>query len=287
MGKVQEIDKELAEGLKQAKAKRMYFAVVLKGAADGALMVSKKKIPPTAIAEAKKNCGGSTVISGACFGEDGKHVFEVAKEPPATLAMALKTIARRDSGLTISPVCRVGSGPEMDEEGSGTETADAPVGTTKPGSTTTPTTPTTGQTGQKGALAPLPETAKFEAALKTWEQASAAALSATDKLLSALSSSTDEVAQAIASIIEGMRNDFPDTLDDALGNLAKAAKAGKAIDAEQFRTQAEIAIKASLAYLNNNAKTIDGCEQNPFGVSVAIRAPLTEALKQVLIGVKK
>ena len=59
----QEIDEELVTGLKAAKSKRMSFAVVLKGGSDGALIVSKQKIPPTAIAEAKKESGGSAVIS--------------------------------------------------------------------------------------------------------------------------------------------------------------------------------------------------------------------------------
>ena len=51
--------------------------------------------------------------------------------------------------------------------------------------------------------------------------------------------------------------------------------------------KSEIAIKAALAYLGNNSQTIDGCEHNPFGISVSFRAPLTDALKQVLIKVKK
>ena len=279
MPKVEELDAELAAGLKQAKGKRMYFAVVLKGGADGALIVGKQKIPPTAIAEAKKKCGGSAVIKGACFGEEGKHIFEVAKEPPATLANALKLIAKRDSGLSIHPECRVGSDPDLKDE-------DETSGGQQPSTTTAKQTTTTTekQPGQKG---PLPETAKYEAALSTWEKASAAALSATDKLLSALQAKNDEVATAIAAIIGKMRNDFPDTLDDALSNLAKSAKAGNAVDAESYRFKSEIAIKASLAYLNNNAKTIEACENNPFGVGVPFRAALTEALKQVLISVKK
>src|SRR5258706_16222071 len=64
--KVEELDAELAAGLKQAKGKRMYFAVVVKGGTDGALIVSKQKIPPTAIAEAKKKCGGSALIKSPC-----------------------------------------------------------------------------------------------------------------------------------------------------------------------------------------------------------------------------
>src|SRR5438552_8060311 len=109
MPKVEELDEELVTALKQAKSKRMYFAAVLKGASDGALLLKKTKIPPADIAAAKKKCGGSAVLKGACFYEDGKYVFETAKDPPATLANALKIIARRDAGLSIHPICRSGS----------------------------------------------------------------------------------------------------------------------------------------------------------------------------------
>lgn len=86
MADTHQLEEELTTGLKAAKGKRMYFAVVLKGGADGALILSKQKIPPGSIADAKKKSGGSAVIKGDCFGEDGKHVFEVAKGPPPTPA---------------------------------------------------------------------------------------------------------------------------------------------------------------------------------------------------------
>jgi hypothetical protein len=287
MAKVVELDAELAAGLKQAKGKRMYFAVVLKGGADGALIVSKTKVPAPAIAEAKKKSGGSAVIKGACFGEEGKHIFEVAKEPPATLANTLKLIAKRDSGLSIHAECRVGSDPDLAEEG---DASASPVSTASP-----PKAPPPPQGGPQ-ATKPTPQVApkdstqeatKYAEALKTWELASAAALDATDKLISALEATGDELALAIASIIEKMRVDFPDTLDDALTNLAASAKSGNSGDTELYRNKSEIAIKAALAFLNNNAQTIDGCEHNPFAIGVPFRAPLTEALKQVLIKVKK
>lgn len=273
----QQLDEDLIKGLKEAKAKRVYFAVVLKGASDGALIVSKQKVQPGPINEAKKKCGGSVVLKGACLYEDGKYVFELGTEPPATLPNALKTIAKRDSGLTIQAICRKGTDADLLD-------GDA----AKDGTTATPTDGKQTTDGkQQKAQGPLPETPKYEKALQMWEQASAAALSATDKLLSALSGMNDELAQGIAGIIQKMRNDFPDTLDDALTGLAKSAKAGNVADAGTFQVKSEIAIKAALAYLNNNAKTIEGCEQNPFGVNVSFRAPLTEALKQVLVNVKK
>jgi len=91
----------------------------------------------------------------------------------------------------------------------------------------------------------------------------------------------------MAAVIESLRSTFPDTLDEALTNLAKSAKAGNSADTEMNRGKSEIAIKAALAYMGNNAAIITACEQNPFGISVVLRAPLTEALKKVLISVKK
>ncbi len=48
------VDTELLVALKQAKTKKMFFAYVPRGGADGKLMVAKKKIAPKEIAEAKK-----------------------------------------------------------------------------------------------------------------------------------------------------------------------------------------------------------------------------------------
>jgi WD40 repeat protein len=50
-------DAELTTALKQAKSKKMFFALVPKGA-EGKLIVAKKKILPKEIAEAKKEIGG-------------------------------------------------------------------------------------------------------------------------------------------------------------------------------------------------------------------------------------
>jgi hypothetical protein len=267
MGNTAETEQDLAAGLKAAKSKRCYFALVLKGGADGILIVKKSKVPSPEIADAKKKSGGSAVIKGFISYEDGGYVFDCLKMPSSNVARAVKTIVKRDAELTIKVEFRVSTDPELVEPGD----QPATTATTKPVSN-----------GQ-----PLPEAAKYAAALHTWEQASGAALTAVEKLVSALRATGDELGEAIAEVIEELQKTFPDTLDDALKGLAQASQAGDAAGASQFQFKAEIAIKAALAYLNNNAKTIDGCENNPFGINVAFRAPLTEALKQVLVNVKK
>ena len=260
MGTTTEVDEELVEGLRAAKSKRCYFVLVLKGGTSGALAVSKTKIAAPAIAATKKKSGGSAVILGFVVYEDGFYFFETAKLPSNTAADAVKTIVRRDAQQSIHAKFRLSGDPELATLGDGQ-------------AATTKATATAGQpTSPKSAMpGPLAEAAKYAAALTTWQQASAAALSAVDTLVSALEATGDEVAQAIASVIESLQSTFPDTLDDALTNLAKSAQAGNAADAELNRNKSEIAIKAALAYLNNNAKTIDGCEHNPFGISVAFR----------------
>jgi hypothetical protein len=127
MAKAAELDTELVNGLKSAKSKRAYFALVLKGSSDGALIISKTKVPATAIAEAKKQSGGSAVLKGFCQYEDGKYVFETAKAAPATAAQAVKAIAKRDAGMVVNAEFRVGTDAELlaDEAGSSTTSPQA------------------------------------------------------------------------------------------------------------------------------------------------------------------
>jgi hypothetical protein len=279
MGNTTELDKDLVDGLHAAKTKRCYFALVLKGGTDGALLVSKTKIPPTAIADAKKSSGGSAVLEGFVSFADGAYLFETAKIPPATATQTVKTIAKRDAGLAIHADFRMGTDPELAGVDGGHGAQVTPI--TGTAQTAPQMTPETSPHG------PLPEAAKYATALQEWEQAAAAALSATDELITALDATDDDLADAIAQVVEQLKADFPDTLDDALTNLAASAKAGKASETESYRNKSEIAIKAALAYLGNNAHTIEGCEHNPFGISISFRAPLTESLKQVLLKVKK
>lgn len=113
MAKAAELDKNLVDGLKAAKSKRAYFALVLKGSNDGALIISKTKVPPADIAAAKKQSGGAAVLKGFCQNEEGRYFFETAKEAPATAAQAVKIIAKRDAGMAIIAEFRVSTDPEL------------------------------------------------------------------------------------------------------------------------------------------------------------------------------
>jgi hypothetical protein len=91
---------DLAAMLKMAKEKRMFFAFVVKGS-DGKLIVSKSKIHPKQIEEAKKEVGGGTVLKGRCIGPLTGMVFQVVKEVSPALVATLKKVIKRDAGLTV------------------------------------------------------------------------------------------------------------------------------------------------------------------------------------------
>ena len=116
-------DTHLAASLKTARTRPQSFAFIAKGA-DGALLVSPAKIKAQEIAEAKTRVGGGTLWSGRCFGEEGKMIFEVAKEPPASLATALRKVILQDAGLSLPVEVRVGRGAP----GEGTAEDRAPAG---------------------------------------------------------------------------------------------------------------------------------------------------------------
>ncbi len=109
------VDAQLATALKTAKTRPQSFAFVAKGAADGALLVSQAKVKPQDITDAKAKAGGGTVWNGRCFDENGTLIFEVAKEPPGTLAGAIRKVIARDAGLTLHVEVRVAGGPTGDE----------------------------------------------------------------------------------------------------------------------------------------------------------------------------
>jgi hypothetical protein len=99
-------DAELLAALKKAKGKEMFFAFVPKGT-EGTLIISKAKIPPKEIADAKREISGGTPVTGTCYGDGRTLVFEVAKAAPPALVAAIKKVAKRDTGLTIDPEFRL------------------------------------------------------------------------------------------------------------------------------------------------------------------------------------
>jgi hypothetical protein len=123
-----EKDVDLLAAVKQAKCKKMFFAFIPKGGADGTLLLSKAKLPPKAIAEAKMENGGGTPVTGKCFVDGKNMVFHVAKAAPATMGPALKKVIKRDTGLVLEPHIQLaGAAADAEEQADDADTTTGPA----------------------------------------------------------------------------------------------------------------------------------------------------------------
>jgi hypothetical protein len=104
----------LTNALKLAKTKPMFFAFVAKGN-EGRLLLDPKKVSPKDLAEAKKECGGGAIFKGRTVHEEGELIFEVAKEPPGTLAALIKKVIKTDAAMTLNVTIRVNAELESEE----------------------------------------------------------------------------------------------------------------------------------------------------------------------------
>lgn len=109
------MDKALVDGLKLAKNKPCFFALITKGA-DGKLLVGQKQPSAKDIADAKKEIGGTTVVSGRCLFEAGAYVFETARESPAALSAVVKKVIQKDAGMSIRAEFRVAGAEGAESE---------------------------------------------------------------------------------------------------------------------------------------------------------------------------
>ena len=120
-------------------------------------VLAKGKVTPVLISDAKKKSGGTTVIKGACCGEDGKLVFEMAIDPPATMEAALKKVIHEETGITQVCICRRGTNPDLVDD-------DAPKQSppTAPPKTPTSTQGTPPQTKPSGSTSQTPRSRREE-----------------------------------------------------------------------------------------------------------------------------
>src|SRR5262245_4561770 len=115
-----QVDSLLVANLKLVKTAPLRFAFVMKGPTEGRLLLTKKPpIPPKEIADAKKELGGGQVLSGRCrWDEENKeYLLELAKDPPPTLATAVRTIIKKDTGQTVKVSCRAAADLASEEAG--------------------------------------------------------------------------------------------------------------------------------------------------------------------------
>jgi hypothetical protein len=263
-----ETDDELEANLKAAKTKRMYFALVMKGGADGALVIEKTKVPATAIAAAKKKSGGSAVLTGFVFYENGQYVFEVGRVPPATAANVIKTIAKRDGNQSIHPLVRLGTDPELQEI-----TASATGGTPQP------------QPGNNGGPQKPFGDAERKFCDNTWAQATAKIRGDLKSLSSRIAAEVDGEAD-LGPEIEAYVNDklahFETSLHLALDHV-EAVNDG---EREKARQEAVATIDGLQREMQEDKAITTLWEKNPFGainVSPVLKATFNAIKKTVAV----
>jgi hypothetical protein len=274
-------DEELRVGLKQAKQKKMFFAFVPKGT-DGKLIVSKRKIPPKDIADAKKEIGGSAAVLGKCFGEEGAMVFEVAKAVAPTLTAAVKKVAKRETGLTLQPEFRVVSEADLEtaEETEVVAPAVAPTAREAPPPVEEPDEPSTPPTEKEMAV--LEDRRRdFKKARAAWVAVKAQAEEDLEKVKDGAHMEYVADADQLPKIVKGCKDidDILDNLDDELRDTLDQYASTPLKNQAKLHRLAATATKILdryLGYVESNPvlKAIDAKEF----ADVAIYAPIKRAL---------
>lgn len=263
------LDVELLNMIKRLKMAKndapLRFAVVMKSPKEGALALSKKKISPDQIKEAKADAGGGRIAArGVCFTEDGKSIFEVPKEVPATLAKVVKFYVFRDTGKKIKPIFRVRV--DLEDEGDEAEGEDATGGTANQ---------------EKG---PQVTTGKVAAAVlrQELETIRLRAVQGVDQLAAVLRALPDPRGTQVADIISQLSTNFPAETGPLLAKLDTAVQSGDTTQVQSLRAEIQKSAKRWMTFLQDNADHIRGCEINPLGVTVNISEPIRAALKSIV-----
>lgn len=110
-------DPVLKAALMMCKVKKMFFALIPKGPADGTLIVKKVKVPVKEIVAAQAELGvKNKPITGRCIGPITEMVFLTAKPAPGSMKAALKVIGKRDIGTPIIADLQLDVKADEDEE---------------------------------------------------------------------------------------------------------------------------------------------------------------------------
>lgn len=86
------IDKDLYDGLQQARKKKpRYYALLAKGAEVLGMIVQKKVISDGVVQKKKTECKGTTlIVQGVCIGEGAELKLEVLDKEPSILPKKVK-----------------------------------------------------------------------------------------------------------------------------------------------------------------------------------------------------
>ncbi len=114
-----------------------------------------------------------------------------------------------------------------------------------------------------------------------WREVRFRSMEGLDELMTELRGSEDRDLHLIADKIQLVAKDMPESLEALLGKLSKAVKARDAGLVGALKTQAQGELKNCAGYLKSFDKEISRCERNPLGVTVKIRQPMAESLKEI------
>ncbi|HVJ56154.1 MAG TPA: hypothetical protein VM689_27075 [Aliidongia sp.] len=119
----------------------------------------------------------------------------------------------------------------------------------------------------------------FELAEAAWQTSRIRAFDGLEELVSLLRQDGDPELEEIALIIRGITDELPDELEAPIAALRTAAEAGLPLDAP--RRAVEAAVAGAHAFVAANAAALGRCEDNPWGLDIAVVAPLEDALARI------
>jgi hypothetical protein len=263
---------QLATALKQAKTP-MYFAFVAKTPSLGTLLVDKKRIPPKDIGQAKTDLGGGTIFQGRCFHQEGTMIFEVAKEPPGTLAAQLKKVMHEEAGVTFSTV-EVRVNKVVEEGGEG----DVP--TPPPPPPAPPPTAKAAPAGAPGKPAATGDLVSLQQARLVWSKARQTVRAELEKLeKSILAICKEKEEPDYPGIVAGTKDlyEILEVLDESLiDKLDEALNAPTPEQRTARHDEARDIIADYLEFVKNDA-LIGDIDDNGF-TPVHVRSTLTTTL---------
>ncbi|MBO1073724.1 hypothetical protein [Roseomonas marmotae] len=120
----------------------------------------------------------------------------------------------------------------------------------------------------------------LEAARRRWATARLRSIDGLNALTGVLRQQEDPDLHDIADRIDGIVTRLPDALDNALAALA-ATMAAAGSDPAPLRRRVEALLSTASALLHDDATALAACEANPWGIAVALRVPLADAIADV------
>ncbi|MDX1943772.1 MAG: hypothetical protein SFU86_00065 [Pirellulaceae bacterium] len=103
----EEIDKDLLEGLRQARKRAQHFVLICKGNDPLKLLVDRKRPRDGELRLVRSDVGGNRLIRGVVEGDGGVLVFFVQDEEPKVKPARLREMVAQQTEIMIRPEYKV------------------------------------------------------------------------------------------------------------------------------------------------------------------------------------